>query len=87
MNTLLIIKAKRFYEQNYADESKIVPLTCVMNGFEGNKTSKPKWTTDFKDDQISKAVNGPSWTEEGYAGWDINVTISSKDSGDKVMNY
>ena len=55
-----------------------------MNGFEGNKTSKPKWTTDFKDEQINKEENGTSWTKEGYAGWDINVTSTYKDSGDKV---
>ena len=66
------------------DKSKFVMLTCVMNGFEGNDTSKPKWTTDFQDDQIDKEENGPSWTKDGYAGWDINVTISEKDSGDKV---
>ena len=61
-----------------------MPLTCVMNGFEGNKTSKPKWTTDFKDDQISKEENGTSWIKEGYAGWNINVNSSYKDSGDQV---
>ena len=66
------------------DKSKFVTLTCVMNGFEGNDTSKPKWTTDFQDDQIDKEENGPSWKKDGYAGWDINVTISEKDSGDKV---
>ena len=66
------------------DKSKSVTLTCVMNGFEGNDTSKPKWTTDFQDDQIDKEENGPSWKKDGYAGWGINVTISAKDSGDKV---
>ena len=62
----------------------MVQLTCVMNGFEGNKTSKPKWTTDFQTDQIVKDDDGTSWINQEYAGWEVNVTVSSKDSGNKV---
>ena len=63
---------------------KMVRLTCVMEGFEGNKTSKPKWTTNFEDHQISKDEDGTSWIDEGYAGWEVNVTVSNKDIGSKV---
>jgi len=66
--------------------SKMVQLTCVMNGFEGNKTSKPKWTTDFQTDQIVKDDDGTSWINQEYAGWEVNVTVSSKDSGNKKIS-
>ena len=62
----------------------MVRLTCVMEGFEGNRTSKPKWTTNFEDHQISKDEDGTSWIDEGYAGWEVNVTVSNKDFGSKV---
>ena len=62
----------------------MVRLTCVMEGFEGNRTSKPKWTINFEDHQISKDEDGTSWIDEGYAGWEVNVTVSNKDFGSKV---
>ena len=65
-------------------DSRMITLTCVMSGFEGNNASIPTWKTDFKDDQIFKVDNGPSWVEEGYAGWNINISVSYKDTGDKV---
>ena len=69
-------------------DPKILTLTCVMEGFKGNDTSIPTWKwTDFKEDQISKEDNGPSWVQEGYAGWNINISLSEKDSGDKVSAY
>ena len=57
-----------------------------MNGFEAedNETALPAWTTDFEDDQVFKSDDGPSWIEEGYAGWNINASVSIEDSGDKV---
>ena len=68
-------------------DSRMITLTCVMSGFEGNNASIPTWKTDFKDDQIYKVDNGPSWVQEGYAGWNINISLSEKDSGDKVSAY
>ena len=61
-------------------------LTCVMNGFEAeeNKTALPDWRTNFENNQIFKSNDGPSWVEEGYAGWNVNASVSVRDSGDKV---
>ena len=66
--------------------SKIIELSCIMSGFEGNQASTPTWKTDFQDDQISKSDDGPSWIEEGDAGWNIKINVSSEDSGDKVTS-
>ena len=68
----------------FLGNSEFVRLTCVMNGFEAEENALPTWKTDFKDDQISTPDDGPSWLEEGNAGWNINVTVSYRDSGDKV---
>ena len=55
-----------------------------MSGFEGNDTSRPKWTTDFEDNQLSKVNNGEPWIDYGYAGWGTYIEVSFKDSGNKV---
>ena len=55
-----------------------------MNGFEGNYTSRAKWTTDFRDNQIFKVNDGKPWIDHGYAGWEIDIDVSYKDSGNKV---
>ena len=80
MNSKLQIKLSN------VGDSKYVKLTCIMSGFEGNKTSKAKWSTDFEDPQISKSDSGPTWidNDNGYAGWEVNINVSHKDSGDKV---
>ena len=55
-----------------------------MDGFEGNDKSRPKWTTDFQDNQITKENDGEPWIDHGYAGWGTDIDVSYMDSGDKV---
>lgn len=56
-----------------------------MDGFEGNDKSRPKWTTDFQDNQITKENDGEPWIDHGYAGWGTDIDVSYMDSGDKVI--
>ena len=56
-----------------------------MDGFEGNDKSRPKWTTDFQDNQITKENDGKPWIDHGYAGWGADIDVSYMDSGDKVI--
>ena len=67
----------------YLGEFKEIELECVMNGFEGNKTSQPKWTTDFEDWQIGNRGREPVIKNE-YAIWKISVNISHGNVGMKV---
>ena len=57
-----------------------------MLGFKGNETSKPEWSYEFEDQQISYNYSGPTYLggSEAVAGWEVNISISHKDSGDKV---
>ena len=67
----------------YLGEFKVIELECVMNGFEGNNSSQPKWTSDFKDWQIGSRGRMPLIRNE-YAIWNITVNISQQDVGMKV---
>ena len=54
-----------------------------MSGFEGNKSSQPKWTTHFEDWQISNRGQEPVIQNE-YARWKIYVNVTNNDAGIKV---
>ena len=57
-----------------------------MRGYEGGESSNPKWTTNFKDSQIFEYNLNAPWIYQSYAGWGVDVNISHKDSGIKVIN-
>jgi len=60
-------------------DKKEITLSCTMEGFEGDETSKPKWTTDFQDTQITKS--NITIREPKIAFWDVTIVVSSNDSG------
>ena len=68
---------------NFLGDFKEIELDCVMNGFEGNSSSQPKWTTDFKDEQIGNRGEKP-FVENENARWKISINISKNDAGIKV---
>ena len=62
---------------------KELEIECIMSGFEGDKSSQPKWTTDFEDWQIGNKGTEPV-IENEYARWKIYVNVTNTDAGTKV---
>ena len=50
-----------------------------MSGFEGDKSSQPKWTTDFEDWQIGNKGTEPV-IENEYARWKIYVNVTNTEA-------
>ena len=68
-------------------EKKKVTLSCIMDGFEGNEDSKPKWTSDFDDSQISKSeLVIRELTSSKMAFWNITIDVDCKDVGNRKVS-
>ena len=65
-----------------AEDFEDLELECVMNGFAGNTSSQPKWTTDLDNWQISSGADPV--IDNGYARWKVLLNVSHDDAGIKV---
>ena len=78
---LKIVKA-RLSIDCVAEEFEDLELECVMNGFAGNTSSQPKWTTDLDNWQISSGSDPV--IDNGYARWKVLLNVSHDDAGIRV---